>query len=223
MGVLEKLMSIVAPHECLVCGNEGALLCNWCFMDGCPSVLPRCYKCYASTPNSEVCAKCRAKSPLKHVWVRSDYEGLAKQLIHNFKFERMQAAAKPIAAYMQEALPYLENVLCVPIPTASSRLRQRGYDHTKLIAKHLVSKKGLRYEALLERLGQSRQVGTKRKQRVLQLQEAFRVIRLELVKDAHILLVDDVVTSGATLEETARVLKQAGAKTVDAAVFAQKQ
>jgi predicted amidophosphoribosyltransferase len=75
---------------------------------------------------------------------------------------------------------------------------------------------------LLARRGQSRQVGARRMQRTTQLVDAFHPIRPSLIQGAHILLVDDIVTTGASLEAAARVLKQAGAKRIDAVVFAQK-
>lgn len=127
-----------------------------------------------------------------------------------------------MAGFMQETLPYLDDALIVPIPTATIRLRRRGYDHTRLLARQLSRLLGLPYATALARLGQSRQVGTKRTERISQLAGAFYVKNAGLIKGAHILLVDDVVTTGATLEEAARTLKRAGAKTVDAAVFAQK-
>jgi ComF family protein len=223
MFILERVIAGVAPHACLNCGSEGGLLCEWCFSDCFPPVPPRCYKCYAATSDSAVCAKCCHKTPLKRVWVRTDYDGLARQLVHAFKFERMQATGTIIAEYLQTTIPYMQNAMIVPIPTASSRLRQRGYDHAKLIAKELSRKTGLPRSALLARHGQTRQVGTKRAERLQQTQGAFRLSKPKLIKDAHILLVDDVVTTGATLEEAARTLKRAGAKTVDAVVFAQKQ
>jgi len=222
MALLERIINTVAPHSCLICDREGKLLCNWCLPDACPSLPSRCYRCKAVTDNSRTCDKCRAQTKLKHVWVRSDYGGAAKGLIHNLKFTGAQAAAPIIASYMHEALPYLEYVVIVPIPTATIRLRQRGYDHAELLARHLSNISGLPVVKGLARLGQSRQVGTKRSQRHSQLAGAFRPTN-NIAPKAHILLVDDVVTTGATLEEAAKTLKQAGAKTVDAVVFTQKQ
>jgi len=108
----------------------------------------------------------------------------------------------------------------MPIPTASSRrIRQRGFDHTKLLAQQLGQILKLDVRTSLRRIGQSQQVGTKSAQRIKQAEGMFQVAGS--VTDQKIILVDDVTTTGATLEEAARVLKRAGAKQVGAVVFAQ--
>ena len=106
-------------------------------------------------------------------------------------------------------------------PTATSRVRQRGYDQAKLLARALARQAGLPYLDCLARVGQTHQVGATREQRLRQLQAAFRVRRPNAVRSAYLLLVDDVSTTGATLELAATILKSAGARRVDAIVFAQ--
>lgn len=224
MFILERIINTVAPHQCLVCGDEGKLLCAWCVPDAAAPLPSRCYKCKELTSDSAVCKKCRWHSPLKHVWVRTQYRHVAKQLIWRLKFNRSPAAAEPIANLMTEALPWLSpDTIVVHVPTATSRRRQRGYDHSELIAKGLARQLCLKYGTLLTRSGQTRQVGAKRDTRIKQLQNAFRAEKSYLIKGSSILLVDDIVTTGSTIEAAARVLKKSGAKSVNAAVFAQKQ
>jgi len=221
--VLEKVLSIIAPHSCISCGAEGSLLCAWCLPDACLPLPERCYRCHKLSQDSKTCASCRSKSPLKAVWVATEYEGLAKDLIHKLKFERASAAAEPIAKVMAEALPYLsERTIITHVPTASSRYRQRGYDQAELIAKELAKLKQVRYVPLIGRLGQTRQVGAKRATRLVQLEGAFRPRATHGILEAEILLVDDITTTGVTLESAARVLKAAGAKRIYATVFARK-
>lgn len=224
MFVLERIIEIIAPHDCLGCGREGSLVCSQCVYNGFPMVPERCYLCYRLTKNAAVCQNCRRKSSLRHVWVRTDYDTLAKPLVGSLKFARAKAAAAAIAGLMAEALPYLpKNMLIVPVPSATSRIRQRGYDHAWLIARELAAIKGVQSYRLLGRLGQSRQVGATRTLRQKQLEAAFRVRNGARVSGAQVVLVDDVVTTGASLESAARALKAAGVKQVNAAVFAQKQ
>jgi competence protein ComFC len=223
MFVVERLISVVAPHECLVCGSEGDLVCGWCLPDVFEPVPSRCYRCYKQTTDSQVCITCKRSSKLKHVWVATEYSGHAKELVRVFKFERAQAADSILAKSIYKTIPYLPGYIIVPVPTASSRRRIRGYDQTKLVSKHLSGLAGLPKIHALARQGQMRQVGSKRKQRQAQMKGAFKVIKKELVNKKHVLLVDDIVTTGATLEEAARTLKEAGAKSVSAAVFAQSR
>ncbi|HSX45278.1 MAG TPA: phosphoribosyltransferase family protein [Candidatus Saccharimonadales bacterium] len=222
MFVLERLISVIAPFNCLSCGQEGSLICSNCAS----LVLPlpsRCYICKAVTENFQVCKRCRSKSRLNHVWVATEYSDLAKELLHFYKFERGQSANRAISSYMSTTLPLFEKPpLLVPVPTATSRLRMRGYDHTKLLAKAISSQTGYSYESLVGRLGQSRQVGAHREERLKQLGLAFYVKHPKHVQGQSIILIDDIVTTGGTLESVARVLRQAGAKSVNALVFAQK-
>lgn len=222
MFIVERLISLLAPHQCMTCGDEGAVVCAWCLPDFAPPLPSRCYVCKSATPDSQVCKKCRRTSKLKHVWVRAEYEGQVKELVQGFKFERKQAAADPIVKLMVEALPFLPpHTVVTHVPTATSRVRRRGYDHAELLTRALAQQTGLQHETLLARVTQTRQVGAKRKERLLQMEHAFTSLR-PCDSSVPVLLVDDLTTTGATLEAAAVVLRQAGTKTVDAVVFAQK-
>jgi ComF family protein len=224
MFILERIIDVIAPHQCMVCEEEGKLICAWCLPEAAPPIPSRCYWCKEQTSESEVCVKCRRFSPLRHVWVRTEYKHVAKRLIYKLKFNHTPAATEPIVKLISESLPWFSNeTIVVHIPTATSRRRQRGYDHAQLIAKGLSQDRALRHSSLLARAGQTRQVGSKRTTRLSQLKDAFRAQKPYMLKGAHILLVDDIVTTGSTIETAAKTLKAAGAKRIDAVVFAQKQ
>lgn len=217
-------MAFLAPHECIGCGSEGSLLCDTCAYDGLEAVPSRCYRCLRLTRDYRVCEKCRPSVRLRHVWVASGYRSYAKQLVRLLKYERAKAAAETIAVQLTETVPYLSpDVLMAHLPTATSRQRQRGYDQAELIARLLAERTDARHTHLLERLGQTRQVGSTRKQRFSQAETMFRLRKGVNVRGASILLVDDILTTGASLEAAAGLLKKAGAKEVNAVVFAQKQ
>lgn len=217
--LLNTLLAHVAPHECLRCNREGKLVCDLCKSTF--KALPeRCYRCHALTTSGRTCLKCRQRTSLFKVQAYVAYEELAKELVWRLKFQGAQAAASEIASLLLERFT-LEGVILVPVPTASSRVRKRGYDQAQLIARSLAGKTGLPYVACLKRLGQHHQVGATRQQRITQLQESYRCIRASAVENAHVLLIDDVLTTGATLESAAMVIKAAGAKRVSGLVFAQ--
>lgn len=225
MFMLERLIGFVAPHDCLGCEDEGSLLCEMCRFDLEP-IPERCYRCHTQTVDNRTCEKCRKHSALRHVWVATDYDDTAKKLVQCLKFGRAAAASRPISRHIFDKLPYQDSgVIVVSVPTASNRVRQRGYDQADLIARQAADALKLEHAALLLRFGHSRQVGASRKQRLEQLRDAFRVPygKLDYVRGKDILLIDDIVTTGATLESAARALKDAGAKSVSAAVFAAKQ
>jgi ComF family protein len=222
MPVFDKVISLLAPHRCLGCNAEGTLLCAWCVPDAAIEIPSRCFRCKKLTRESETCKACRKSAPLRHVWIASQYEGIPKKLIHELKFEHSPAAAQPIAELLSEALPILpDGTILTFVPTASSRVRQRGYDHMRLIARYVGNRAKLPCRTMLERHGSTRQVGAKRAVRLRQLSGAFEATNRQAIQGARVLLVDDIVTTGATLAEAAKTLRRAGARQVDGLVFAQ--
>ncbi len=221
MNILEVAISALAPHICLNCAQPGSTLCEGCRLCELLILPSRCYRCHKATAQHKTCESCR-RYGLYQVWAVSDYSGLAKQVIHSLKFARASASAIVVAKSISEITPlFSSDYIVTYAPTAQSRVRMRGYDQARLIAKSLARQKGLEFLALLERRVSSRQVGVGRIERFKQLEKAFIIKNPNKVKGANILVVDDVLTSGATLESAAKTLKQAGAKRVSAVVFAQ--
>ena len=221
--MLEKIIAVFAPHICLGCGAEdNQLLCNGCRY-ALPNLPSRCYKCHAITRDYALCQKCSRRSSLRHVQAVTSYEGLAKELLHRAKYERAQSGLQEISGQMYEAYKLYaqpETVL-VPLPTATSRVRQRGYDHAVILACDLSSLLGNPMSQLLRRTTQAHQVGASRAARLKHMEGAFRVTQPARLSGAHVLLIDDVTTTGATLEAAAKVCKQHGARRVDALVYVQ--
>lgn len=222
MNLLEKIVSIYAPHSCLGCYEEcDRLLCDGCF-DSLGTVPPRCYRCKQTTRNYLVCVACRPKTPLRTVVAAVHHAGLAKEMIHIAKYERAKAGFSQMASLMAESIRYFPpDALLVAVPTASSRVRQRGYDQAVELAKLVSNLTGRPTLTALMRLGQAHQVGANRANRIKHLKNAFRPINSGYLSGRSVILIDDVATTGATLESAARTLRAAGAKNIDALVFAQ--
>jgi ComF family protein len=220
MSIFNNLIAIFAPYECLGCNTEGRLLCAACV--GRLTTIPeRCYRCRKLSPNGLTCLVCRKSSRLYRVRPAVVYEGVAKELTWKLKFAGAQSAARYMARCMVQGLSDEPGVLIVPVPTATSRVRQRGYDQAVLIAREVARQTGLHYAACLARGTQTHQVGSGREQRLRQLAGAFRVSQPRLVQGAHIILIDDVLTTGATLEAAAATLQAAGSRQIDALTFTQ--
>lgn len=221
MSVVERLVGLLAPHDCIGCGSEGRLACDDCAQTYIRRVPSRCFHCHRLTANFASCNGCRRTGSLSNVTVFAIYEGLARELIWRLKFSGARAAAGEAACLMRLMVTQ-DDVCIVPVPTATSRVRRRGYDQAKLLAKVLARETGNRYIDCLRRSGQSHQVGASRGERLVQLNGAFRVTsRVLTMRASNILLVDDVATTGATLEAAAAALRAAGCRKPQALVFAQ--
>ncbi|MFZ1324078.1 MAG: phosphoribosyltransferase family protein [Candidatus Saccharimonadales bacterium] len=222
MKLVEQFFRILAPANCLACGSEGSLLCTWCTEDALPGVVPRCYRCNALSHNSATCKACRRKSNVSHLWMRTEHTHIARKLVHAMKFKYSSEAAQLIARELAGIIPALPpETIITYVPAATSHARQRGFDHARAIARELSRQTGLPFLPTLARHGQDRQVGAGRERRLSQMAGVFRPRMRASIPGSTILLVDDVVTTGATIESAAKVLKAAGAKQVDAAIFAQ--
>lgn len=150
----------------------------------------------------------------------SHYENHVKKLVGLLKYHRAQNAASVLAKVLAPMINAADFDYVIAVPGATKRLRQRGYNPAYLIAKNLAMELGLPYLNNLRRLGQKRQVGTDRRRRIEQIKNQIYLVRPQIIKNNRILLVDDVVTTGATISECGRILKVAGAKSVWGAAVA---
>ncbi len=221
MLFIDSLLSVIAPHNCLACGREGSLLCSLCASNLPELVHMVCYRCSIASALGMICETCHIDSPLRAIRARTLYSGVSKELVRQLKFERAVGAARPMAHAMTELVPQgLRNVLICPVPTATSRIRARGYDQSAVLARLIAQKRQLTYRSLLCRTTQTRQLGASRQERRAQLSNTFYVRRKRLCQNATIILVDDVMTTGSSLHEAAAVLRAAGAFRVFGLVFA---
>lgn len=228
MSAFEAAIGLLAPPECLNCAAEGSSLCYTCSRS---VILPfgeRCWRCNALSPNCRTCASCRHTGSPPFVWIVTDHDGVARDLLSFYKFGHHRPAAEPIARLMTDTFQKfnrgtsLNDYLVVPIPTATSHIRERGFGHSELLAKTTALKLGMEHTNVLRRLGQIRQLGSRREDRLKQLNSSFAVKKPKLVTGRRILLIDDVVTTGGTLIAAAQTLRAAGAKQVSALLFAKR-
>ena len=220
MNILDRIIGLYAPHLCLGCGSEGALLCHEC-RGSLRQAEAMCYRCQSPSYLGRSCSDCRSRGGLVSVNCAAAYSGLAKDLLWSLKFERAQSAAGIIADILAEefALNTKPDVLLVPLPTAAQRVRKRGYDQSVLIARAYARRTGCKYAPLLRRYGSQEQKGADRQQRLQQLDGSLAEKYSEAVVGKRIIIIDDVVTTGASMEAAAVALRAAGAKVVAGLAF----
>lgn len=218
MSILDALISFIAPFDCLGCNREGQILCDDCArgLKLAPSI---CYRCEVETAAFQTCPACSKSTALQALRPAAIYGGTAKAIVWRLKFTGAQAAAVSIAKVMASLFQPQFDTYIVPVPTASSRARQRGFDQAALIAKAYARLTGTAYLPCLTRFGQKQQRGSKGLERRQQLNGMYAVTKLNKIKGSNILLIDDVATTGATLEAAAETLRLGGAQNIQALVF----
>lgn len=230
MSVLEAAIGWLAPPQCISCGSEGSALCKSCSTSVIKPYGERCAFCAKLSACGRTCQQCRVAGAQRFVWIKTTYNDSAQNLLQVYKFRHLRAAAEPLSLMMTETLrAYIDpdllikmNYLVVPLPTATSRIRQRGFDHSALLARSVARKLKAEYAPALGRLGQSRQVGATRQMRLQQQSRNYFARQSQRIAGRNILLIDDVVTTGGSLVAAGRALRAAGANHVDALVFAKR-
>ncbi len=235
-GVLAgRLLDLLLPPRCLACGvtvDRQGSLCGRCWQEVLFITPPFCRQCGYPLPHSAVpdplCAACLAEPPsFTHMRSALRYEGAGRRLILRFKHaERIEGVAT-FAGWMAEAANDIlaEADILAPVPLHRWRLLRRGYNQAALLARAVARLAGrVHLPDLLERhratASQQRLGARARRENVTPA--AFRPHRRHArrIAGARILLVDDVFTTGATLEACAKVLLRAGAAQIDALTLA---
>ena len=212
-----RLLHLLSPNHSLQCGDIGETLCKDCrdllWYPEC------CVGCKSMSNGYETCQKCKSRTSLHALICISDYAETARELVHKMKYGPSRTSAEAIARAMYEKAFSIEipGLIVSYIPSSPERIRERGFDHARYIAQSYAKLSGFTLSKLLERTNRKHQVGASRKTRLTQMHDVFKAV--EQIPE-NVLLIDDVYTTGATLESAAKALKKAGTKHVYGLVFA---
>ena len=237
-GALDSVITLLFPTDCRLCGlplSSSSLLpvCSECLESVQPIAGGRCILCgerLFSGLTQSLCGECLTeRPPFEKAAAYGSYDGGLRELIHLLKYELVKPAAGVLGRMLAEAVTDLASevtgsTLVVPVPLHATKLRQRGFNQSELIAKAMTKQKslGLQLELAPELLTRRRatesQVGYTRQQRIANLRGAFAADAA--VRGRDILLIDDVFTTGTTVSECTRVLRRAGAERVWVATVA---
>jgi ComF family protein len=230
--LFKGLRDLIYPSYCLSCKNkvkttqEQDLVCFECWEKIEKNLPPFCLKCgrHLDTKaiQQNICPSCckenfyfdRAFSPCK-------YSGSVKQLIHEFKYSGKDYLGKPLGSIMNTfiknySVPIEHLDFIIPVPLHSSRLREREFNQAEILSYQIAKefKKEILSKTLVRNKSTQSQTELKIQERHKNVDNSFCVNRPEFIKDANLLLIDDVLTTGATASQAAKALKDAGAKIV---------
>jgi competence protein ComFC len=234
-GYPEFLIDLLFPKKCALCGEKfkdglSNILCRSCFDSIAPYEDPVCAHCGISLSPGAFegsplfrCGDCgEGDYFLDKVRAVGPYEGALRIAHHGFKFEGMEKLGREIGTKMlAPTIPsFWEGVKAlVPVPLSSERERERGYNPSALLAEWISELTRISVLHLLQKTKPTRpQMSLTKEERLKNPKGAYQISGSNYPKD-KIVLVDDVFTTGSTLEECARVLKKSGVQWVGAIVF----
>jgi ComF family protein len=206
---MRNFLAALFGGSCYLCrGAAHRMLCPACESDLPHLAPPRCPRCALASPRGEVCGRCLSEAPhYDATFAALAYEFPADALVHSLKFRGELALAGLLGELLRKQVQ--DDVDCViPVPLSTERLRERGYNHAAEIARHLARPKV--DLSLCERSRDTQpQMALPFDERRRNVRGAFRCTRA--LRGETVAVVDDVMTTGATLDELAAVLKAAGA------------
>ncbi len=232
--MLQSLISLFYPPFCLQC--RAAIEPNQFLCENCePSALrirpPFCQACSepfdGAISSTFACANC-ANRTLHFETAVSAYRsrGVVRRAVHELKYDEQIQLRHLVGSWLDAALDDDRLAgrtfdLIVPVPLHSARRRERGFNQAEVLARIVAARRSIPCQPALKRVRYTTtQTAFDRTERMKNLHDAFRLRKKADVRDLHVLLIDDVLTTGATLSECARVLKAAGAASVCAATAA---
>lgn len=229
MPALATFLNVLFPPRCAVCREflvSDTGLCSecegrWPALSG-----PHCVSCAAPFVSGPLhrCGDCLAETPaFEKIHAAGLYEGLLLDLVVRLKYRGEERLGRLLGHRLGGVLKDVSGIdLVVPVPLHLSRLRERGFNQAALLAKRVGKKLGCEVDNfLLKKIRETpAQASLDREERRKNVKGAFLVADAKRISGKRILLVDDVATTGATLNEAAKILRKSGAACVEAAVAA---
>lgn len=234
--IKDLFLNLLFPRFCVGCQEEGDWLCSHCAQNIVPVVSQVCPECGKLSEHGQYHVKCKEGITLKGIIAAAYFEeGPVREMIHNLKYNGVIELVEPLAGRMASSLMSnfkllmsnempndkleIRNLKLVIsfAPLHWKRKAQRGYNQAELLARAVGEKLDMPvYNLLKKTKNTKRQAGLGGKDRRKNLEGVFRLdlSHLSNLRNLRVLLVDDVYTTGSTLNECARVLKKAGAKEV---------
>ncbi len=230
-AILNDLLNFIFPPECIVCENRLAenerYFCTTCRNLADDIRFAVCLECRTEITDLRIgCSNCEGTNPISILWACGTFDQFYRPVVHGIKYEGL----RPLVSMMSEIIfSRLDETpgstiidAIVPVPLHWTRLRERGFNQSEQIADEVGRRLDLPVLAhALKRVKKTLdQTGLSAQARIENMKGAFKIRNADAVAGKRILLIDDVTTTGATLNEAAGELRRAGCRNVYAAVIA---
>ena len=216
---VERALDLIFPPVCVGCRRVGRWICQRCWQDAPWTIGQICGHCGRRSVTS-LCPSCAGShAALDSLLAVARFEGVGREAVHALKFHDRHAISGMMGRLMARAAEGVEADVVVPVPLHRRRLRERGYDQGAMLAQSAARALERPYLPTLERMRPTRQqAALDAAARQANVAGAFRA--KQPLEGSAVLLVDDVSTTGATLNAAAEALKDAGAGQITGLVFA---
>jgi len=220
-------LDFLFPQWCVGCGREGDFICSSCRRSLPRVVPPLCPRCGKPHPGGTLCSNCVGwQAEIDGIRSPFRFDGVMRQAIHQLKYKSLRALTEILAELLGDYLAAnsVPGEVLVPVPLHRKRLRERGYNQSILLAEKLGELVGLPVEddCLIRQRQAPPQARTSTvEERRHNVAGAF-ACRDHRLQDKQVLLIDDVSTTGATLDACAAAIKSAGAASVWGLVLARE-
>jgi len=228
--IFEPILNFIYPPYCAICEeplNKARVVCDECFDEILPVPIPFCQKCGKPLSNDEdiTCKRCK-ENPLFLSYIRGIgiFNEPLRTIIHLFKYQRRISLGERLSNLLTSTFNssiVLHNTdIIAPVPLHRVRLRERGYNQSEILARGLSKGTGIKYGSIIKRIRYTRSQALMKdpNERMKNVDGAFKVV--ENIAGKNVLIVDDVTTTGATLNAIAKESLKEGAKSISAIVLA---
>jgi len=221
------MLNAVFPPRCLSCNKFGDWVCSSCWEQIGLIKTPICYRCYKLSEGFKLCPVCRKQQALARVIVCAHWHASLKQIVYGLKYRRVRVITNLLGALLNQAIVgqvhISQDAVVVSVPLHYSRYWQRGFNQAENLASLVAGQNQWPIvKALIRSKPTLPQFGLNKLARKHNLTNAFILKQgsRQLIAGKIVILVDDIVTTGATLNECAKILRQNGAKEVWGLVLA---
>lgn len=209
--MISSLLNLVYPKSCHICGKYGEYLCNTC-KKSFRKNLPECYICRRISPNFCTHIRCKRNYSLDRVIIAWEYNKISSKILKSYKYSGVQDIGRYLSQFLVESIGSVDykDSLFIPVPISFLRRNERGFNQTELLVQHLSKhyKCDFSFDLIRRKIERGHQALKDRESRLLNTSAGFYIKDSSLLdKYNSVTILDDVITTGNTLDNISKIIK----------------